>query len=149
MCVYARTRRFSRPSFYISKHVFFSPSLLLLNSPTLHPTISPHSDAFSSFFYFPQNDRSFFKNDKSLFTKRRVTFHKTTGRFSQNNGSFFLQNKTHAALLQNLRTFVAWTNQFIVSNKFSKKRHFYFVGKNIISIFAPHIHILKHFSYGC
>ena len=124
-CVCTRAREDSRTHHFTFINTIFSrPFLLLLNFQHLNLLFQLFPLPSPPYFDFPQNDESFFKNDKSLFIKRRVTFHKTTGRFSQNNGSFFLQNKTHAALLQNLRTFVAWTNQFIVSHNFSEKGTF-------------------------
>ena len=81
-----------------------------------------------SLIKIPSSPTFFFTSSRCLLvhfrlsTKRRLVFHKTTSHFSQNDGSFFandgsffLQNKTHAALLQNIRTFIVWANHPTVS----------------------------------
>ena len=84
------------------------------------------------------------------------TFHKTTACFSQNDGSFSTKQRLVFSPKQDTRSSTTKLSDIYSLGKSSyyithifKKRYFYFARKNIISIFAPHIHILKHFSYGC
>ena len=149
-CVCTRAREDSRTSHFTFLNTYFSVPLSSYKFSNTHPTISPLSNAFSFFFYFPQND-------KSLFTKRQVTFHKTTGYISQNDKSLFIKRRVVFSPKQDTRcttiklTDICSVDKSVhcVTHFFQKKDNFTLPEKNIISIFAPHIHILKHFSYGC
>ena len=84
------------------------------------------------------------------------TFHKTTACFLQNDGSFFIKHRLVFIPKRDTRSSTTKLSDIYSLGKSShcvtqifRKRHFHFVRTNIISTFALHIHILKHFPYGC
>ena len=140
-----------------------------LLAPIISHFSTPYFHSPSSLIKFPSPPTFFFTSSRCLlilfllptkqrvvFQKRQVTFHKTTGYFSQNDKSLFIKRRVVFSPKQDTRcTTIKLTNICSVDKSvhcvthFFKKRHFYFARKNIISIFALHIHILKHFPYGC
>lgn len=132
----------------------------------LAPIISHFSTRYvhspSSLIKFPSPPTFFFTSSRCLLihfrlsTKRRLVFYKTTACFPQNDGLFFITHRLVFIPKRDTRSSTTKLSDIYSLGKSShcvtqifRKRHFHFVRTNIISTFALHIHILKHFPYGC